>query len=647
MTARSSVTAVRRLIRVIGVALVVTSTSFGGENPTMEAYRASTIDRTLVAEAHAAVRFERQTLVVTSVRAATLRMRRIVTILDAEGRDFGEIVLPYNRFARVDDIEGKLYDADGVELRSLDGEEVKDYAATQGQNLYDDNRVRFARLVHGSYPYTVEYSYTYTYDGYISWPTWYPQEENASVEYSALELRAPKDLKYRVLTNGMFLPAVSTSGDQTVNVWEGSSFAPFTPEPFGPDHADQRLSVRLSPDQFEIDGHPGELTSWKAYGSWYHSLQANRQALPPGVGQAVAAAMSNAATRRDTVRALYDYLQSKTRYVSVQLGIGGWQPFDASFVAERGYGDCKALTNYMLSLLRAVRIPAFPVLIKHGVPRSGLAESYPCNMFNHVILCVPDGADSLWLECTSQTIPFGHIGAGNENRLALMVTPAGGVVVRTPRSKAEDNLLLRTGTVEMLVGGGGRATLRTSFAGDQQDYAREALIGVSPQDREDWVRSHVGIPSYEITGADYSQSNAEPGTVEFSLELALPRYATQAGSRLIFQPNLAGRRLSVPPSMVKRTQPIYLQYPYLDVDSIDYVLPPGYVVEALPKPVEIQTPFARYACSITPVGTTGIRYARRLEVTSDELPAESYEAFRAFFQGVAQSDKANVSVIRR
>ncbi|MCK7533460.1 MAG: hypothetical protein MZV63_21720 [Marinilabiliales bacterium] len=75
------------------------------------------------------------------------------------------------------------------------------------------------------------------------------------------------------------------------------------------------------------------------------------------------------------------------------------------------------------------------------------------NQFNHAILCIPLQRDTVWLDCTSQTLPFNYLGDFTDDRYALLITPDGGKMVRTPAFTRKENLTERTGLMFMTTGG--------------------------------------------------------------------------------------------------------------------------------------------------------------------------------------------------
>lgn len=123
----------------------------------------------------------------------------------------------------------------------------------------------------------------------------------------------------------------------------------------------------------------------------------------------------NATTDKEKARLIYQYMQDKTRYISVQLGIGGFMPTKAEEVDRVGYGDCKALTNYTHALLNAVGVTSYHAIIYNDTQKVSFDPEFSSVQGNHMILYLPLTDEEIWLECTSQKYPFGYIGLGNHD----------------------------------------------------------------------------------------------------------------------------------------------------------------------------------------------------------------------------------------
>lgn len=567
-------------------------------------------------------------------------VRRVVRVADGAAQErFGVLVLGHDTFRSVRSVEGRVLDADGRTVRQLKRGDVEDYPATASFSLYDDNRVRVARLYHDTFPYTIVWEYEIEHEGLLNWPTWRPQRSEEAVLHASLTVEVPSGTSLRYLADGLDLtPSVEKTRRTRTYRWEGA-FAPWAVEPVGPSRWDQSPKLHLATDEFTMAGHSGSLATWGGLAAWYGGLTYGRDRLPPDAFAEVRALVEGVEDPRERARRVYGYLQGTVRYVSVQLGIGGWQPFPAAYVYERRYGDCKALTNYLAAMLAVADVPAFPALIGHGRP--DLDPDFPRNAFNHVVLYVPLADGDLWLEATSQTIPFGFLGSGSEDRWALVVESGGGRLVRTPASAAGDNRQVRSAQVQLAASGQALVRAETRYAGHPLGNLRDALGRRSDRERQAWWKDRLGLAADGLAvefrdGEDVAAARTD---------VALPRYATIAGSRMLFRPNVFERWTSVPPESPERRQPVVLGYPFEDVDTVRVELPVGYTVEALPEPVRVEAPFGRYAAEVTHDGEALV-YARSVAVTARNLPPEDYDAYRRFVQTVVQTDDVQV-VLRR
>ena len=424
-----------------------------------------------------------------------------------------------------------------------------------------------------------------------------------------------------------------------------------TPGAYGPPWWEQSPELRLGTDRFEIGGAPGRLDSWGAFAAWYHGLSEGRQTLPDAARAEVQRVIAGAETDVEKARRLYRYLQKTTRYVSIQLGLGGWQPFDAEYVYERRYGDCKALTNYMQAMLAEAGIASDPVLIEAGEYGSDLDPAFPDNGFNHVVLRVPMRApeisadpEAVWLECTSSHAAFGHLGAFTEGRPGLLVTPEGGRIVRTPTSDAGADETALVATLSLSADGDGTADARWSLRGEPRADALARLA-----DRAGAERVLLGLAGRAVTasgGVDLDGVDARAETVRVGGALRVPNVARRAASRLLVPAAPFASAVPALPLAGERTQPLRLGHAYARRDSVRIVPPEGYGLLRAPEAVELEGPAGRYALRAVPQDDGALVVTRELVVSAMELPPEAYAEARAFFAAVAEAD-ASRAVFKR
>jgi hypothetical protein len=341
------------------------------------------------------------------------------------------------------------------------------------------------------------------------------------------------------------------------------------------------------------------------------------------------------------VQLLYQYMQKRTRYVGIQLGLGGFKPFPAETVDRLGYGDCKALSNYMKALLNCAGIPSLYVIAGAGPNKGITMTDFPTiNQNNHAILCVPLQNDTIWLECTSQTQPCGYLGTFVDGRLVLLITPEGGKLCRTPLLTSDQNSQIRLAEVQISPDGAIKSTVKTSYSGYQYDNV-SSQFEESKEDQMKELLEKIAIPSLEINSFGYDVRKEKiPGALE-TMTMSSPKYATKTGTRLFIPMNMLNQRKSFPSKVDDRKMPIVQKYSFHDTDSIVFLLPDGYQVETIPRGKTLSTEFGEYHSEVTVRDNRAV-YVRDLKVFIGAWPRENYSALVEFYTSIVNSDKAKL-----
>jgi Domain of Unknown Function with PDB structure (DUF3857)/Transglutaminase-like superfamily len=611
-------------------------------------YAVSAIPLPLLKNAHAVKRMEKISFEVVNTGEAVLKKKYAITILDENGERHAGFVEYYDKLHEIRNIEGALFDASGKELKRLKNKQIIDASGADDNNLVDDNRRKFHHFFHKVYPYTVEYEVEIRYNGTLFFPVWLPREdEYYSVQQSSISMVHPASyaVRHRAFNyTGEPITTETEKGKKTLT-WQINDLPAMQDEYASPNWYELNTVVFFGPTAFSIEKYDGNMNSWQDFGKFVHSLVTGRDQLPDNVKQKVHELTDNITDPKEKIARLYTYLQKNTRYISIQLGIGGWQPFDAKYVATKAYGDCKALTNYMYSLLKEAGIKSSYTLVKAGRKANTVIADFPSQQFNHVILSVPLAKDTVWLECTSQTLPPGYLGDFTCDRYALMVNENGGTLVRTPRYGIKENLQLRKvkATIDE------EATLQvkaeTSYGGLQQDLYHSLINNLSKDKVKEYLHEQLDFATYDILNFSYKENKSALPAVEEALDIEVRNYATITGKRLFIVPNIMTRSHRKLSADSTRKYDIELGMEYQDIDSVEISLPAGYTAESMPKDVVIESKFGNYTSKVKLTGTT-LLYYRNIVQYSGKFPAADYTDFVKFYEAVYKADRSKVVLVK-
>ncbi len=584
---------------------------------------------------------------ISSLTKARLYRKFALTILNENGDNHSELVVHYDKFRSVKSIEGKLFDAFGKEIKSLKNKDIDDRSNVSGVSLMEDNRVKLHNFYYRIYPYTIEYEVVLEFNNTLVFYPWLPQPaEMFSVEKSGITVVCPSWYSFQYKTfNYSGAPLVSEVKDGKSYYWEVKELKAIKSEYATPEWEVLTTSVFFKPLEFEFGGYKGSMNTWNELGKFQLQLNEGRDKLPEAVKLEVHRLADPVKDNRDKVRILYEYLQKNTRYISVQLGIGGLQPFDASYVAKNAYGDCKALTNYMYSLLKEVNVKSCYTQIKSGRGENFFMPDFPCDQFDHIILCVPMSKDSMWLECTSQTLPAGYLSGFTSDRYALLVDENGGHLVRTPKYGIRENLQLRRVSAVLDEDDNLQLNSATVYSGLQQDSYHSLINGLSKDKVKEILHEQLDFATYEVNSFDYRETRSVLPEVEEKLDISVSNYATITGKRLFIVPNVMTRTYRRLTPNEDRKYDIELGFEYKDVDTVEISIPAGYSAESVPADISLSTKFGNYQCRVNFEGNR-IRYYRSIEHFSGTFPAKDYAELVKFYDAMYKADRNKLVLVK-
>jgi Domain of Unknown Function with PDB structure (DUF3857) len=606
---------------------------------------ASTIPAALKENAHNVKREEKIDFEVYDVDAAKLTVHQVYTVLDAQGEDLLFFHEYSTAFRKLNDAEIKVYDANGKFVNKYKLREM--HAQAVGEGLVEDGKIYYFRVAAPVYPITVQYDYEVKYKGTLNYPDYDIEEPEQSVESSGYTASVPANLDLRFKARHTSVtPSTNAVGKNKFYHWEVKNLPAIPKEEGTANDYSIYPQILLAPNKFSMDGNDGDLTSWKNFGSWYYNLCKGVVNLSNETKSMLKDMVKSAVDNKQKTRIIYKYLQANFRYVSIQLGIGGYKPFDAAFVNQKKYGDCKALSNYMKACLDAVGINSYYAIVNCEYNSAPVDPSFPQNDFNHVILCVPAQKDTVWLECTSNTTDFGVLGSFTENRNALLITPDGGELVSTPGSTPAENTFVCVTQVKLNEDASGESESDIKTSGEFKQELIHYIMNEKKDEQKKYLVNHLGFiqpDDFEFTND--SKHDSSETAFKFYID-KIPEFT--AGSKMFLNPRIYKIWDMALPSDEKRAQDYYFEHPFIKVDTTSYILPENYTIENLPKARDKKFEYGSFKTNYTyDEKTNTVTSAALLTLSQNVIPADKYVMTYKFFSNVIDEYTEKIVIKRK
>jgi transglutaminase-like putative cysteine protease len=611
-------------------------------------YTASLIDKALLPYASAVIRNQD---VYTEVKDGYTfyRIKRAITVLNNNGDNIAHIFVWYDKSKVIKNIKGAVYNEFGTLSRKFGEKDFEDESAANNFSLYEDSRVKHFTPSIGSYPYTIEYEYELKSKQTLNIDDWEPNPQyGVAVEKSTYTFACRPDFSIRFKEINMPVKVnLSTNKDGLKTyTWQVNNLKAIRSEPYSPIKETYLSAVKIEPKDFVYGSISGSIDNWEELGRWnYDKLLANRQTLAPETIEYIKTLTAGITDIKLKAKKIYQYMQDKTHYISIQIGIGGYQPFLASEVDRLNYGDCKGLVNYTRALLKAVDIESWYCLVNGGSEKTGVLRDFASmNQFNHVILCLPLKNDTTFLECTNQKKPFGFLGDFTDDRTVLACTPNGGKLLHTPKYTTAQNTQSRKAEFTIAPDGELNGNITTIYKGTQYEN-HEVLVGEPLTEQVKTLqRMYANISNLTIKKFDLKQDKKEMPVTTEAIILNAYDFASKDNDKLYFALNPLNRQRSIK-DVRNRTNPVYINRGYTDEDEITYALPAGYRPDMVPLNVNLNNIFGNFKAT-TVIIDNKLIYKRRIEIIDGTYNKESYADLVDFYQAVADADSYNVMLVK-
>lgn len=587
-------------------------------------------------------------ITIGSHKSYTIKTHKVIRVLNELGVKNIDAKEYYDSSIRIKSIDASMYNVYGKTIKAFKQKDFKDQSVADGYSVLTDKRMIFLDFTPTEYPFTLVYDSEVVNDNTAFIPSWTPIDDiYEGVLKSSMTVNYVDGIGFKFKEQNFegYTIVKKEEKNKISYVLENAQAVKY--EELSPSFDRIVPKVYYGLERFSLEGVEGSATSWSDFGKWmYTSLLSDTDDVKSETIDKIKVLLGNETDPVKKAKIIYKYVQDKTRYVSIQLGIGGWKPMSAKDVDRLGYGDCKALTNYTRTLLKAFDVPTYYTIIYAGNNKNNIQNDFVSMQGNHAILALPINDKLTFLECTSQTSPFGFEGDFTDDRFALIVKPDGGEIVKTNSYIEKDNHQKMNSSYTIATDGSINCSLEVKSNGIAYDNSYSLEKETPEKIKEHYKEVFGNLLNLNIVKYGFVNDKEK---IEFTekMECTATNYADMNNNTIIFPLNAFNQYSRVPQRYRTRNNPFEIARGFFDEDEIVITLPENYIIDAKPNDFVINDKFGEYKAEIKVVSPTQIIYKRSFLLKKGFYNKSEYENYRKFIEQVAKADNSKIALIKK
>lgn len=286
------------------------------------------VSKELSENSNSIVRDQKIEIDITSLNLMQIRKKKIISVLNSKGLNNIDAVEYYDKSTKVKSIEATIYNSFGAEIKKIKKKDFQDRSVVDGFSVLTDGRVLYLDYTPITYPFTIVYESIVESNNTAFIPSWYPLDDYyESIEKSSIKINYIKELGFKYKEKNFVGDKIKKEENENSILFTVENIFAEKPEEYSPIIEKKFPAVIFGLDKFNLEGFEGSALSWEEFGKlWYKNLVSDSDEITSETISKINELVKNESDILKKAKIIYEFVQNRTRYVSVQLGIGGWKP---------------------------------------------------------------------------------------------------------------------------------------------------------------------------------------------------------------------------------------------------------------------------------------------------------------------------------